>query len=388
MSGGFDDVDLDRLRRRRTVKWSLYGPDVLAAWVAEMDFDVAPVVRDAIRAAVDREDFGYVEPDLGALTTATAGFFAARYGWSVAPARIFPVADVLWGIRAALDVLVPPGAGVVVPTPAYPPLFEVVALTGRPVVAVPMQDPGGWDGLDLDGIDAALGAGAGAGAVLLCSPHNPTGRVFTPAELGTLAGIVARHDARVIADEVHAPLVYDGARHVPYASVSDATAAHAITVTSASKAFNLAGLKCAQVVASNHADAARWRDLGVFAVPGPTPIGIAASTAAYVDGGPWLDALVAHLAADRDRLGALLADELPGVTWRPPDATFLAWLDTTALGLDDPARFFLDAAGVALSDGPPFGAGCEQFVRLNFATSRALLDRIVGAMGAAVRSRR
>jgi cystathionine beta-lyase len=380
----FDDVDLDRLRARRTVKWSLHGPGVLAAWVAEMDFDVAPVVRQAILDAVDREDFGYVEADLGRLTGATSDFLAARYGWDVAPARIFPVADVLTGIAGALDLHVEPGARVVVPTPAYPPFFEVVELTGRSVIAAPMERDDRSDVLDLDAVDAALAAGARA--VLLCTPHNPTGRVFTRDELVALAEVVDRHGARVIADEVHAPLVYAGARHVPYASLSDAAAAHTVTVTSASKAFNLAGLRSAQVVASNHSDATRWRARRVFEVAGPTPIGIAASTAAYAEGGQWLDALVAYLAANRDRLGGLLADALPRVRWHPPSATFLAWLDCAALGLDDPARHFLDRARVAVSDGPPFGPRCEQMVRLNFATSRALLERIVGAMAAAVPS--
>ena len=381
MTWGFDDVDLDRLRARRTVKWSLYGPDVLAAWVAEMDFDVAPVVRRAIVDAVDREDFGYVEADLGALTGATAAFLADRHGWEMSPARIFPIADVLIGIGAALDLHVAPEAPVVVPTPAYPPFFEVVELTHRPVVAVPLVRTATTDVLDLDAIDAALVSGARA--VLLCNPHNPTGRVFTRDELGGLSAIVERHGARVVADEVHAPLVYDGARHVPYASISDVAAAHTVTITSASKAFNLAGLKCAQVVTSNHADAARWRERKVFEVAGPTPIGIAASTAAYAEGGPWLDALVAYLAANRDALGDGLAEHLPGVAWHRPEATFLAWLDCAGLDRDDPARWFLDDARVALSDGPPFGAGNEQRVRLNFATSRALLGRIVEAMASA-----
>jgi cystathionine beta-lyase len=383
MEPGFDDVDLERLRRRRTVKWQLYGPDVLAAWVAEMDFDVAPVVRRALLDAVDREDLGYTEPDLSELTGACTGFLAARYGWTVPPTRVFPVADVLHGISTALDVLATPGAPIVVPSPAYPPFYEVIELTGRTPVPVPLAVDGGRDTLDLDAIDAALGAGAPA--VLLCNPHNPTGRVFTAEELGALADIVDRHGARVVADEVHAPLVLDGRRHVPYATVSDAAAGHAITVTSASKAFNLAGLKCAQVIASNHADAARWRELRVFEVAGPTPLGIAASTAAYRDGRDWLDGLVAYLGANRDHLLALVGSELPGVVCHAPEATFLAWLDCSALGLDDPFRFFLDRAHVALSDGPPFGPGCDQHVRLNFATSRALLERIVTAMGAARR---
>jgi cystathionine beta-lyase len=373
----FDDVDIVRLRARRTVKWSLYGPDVLAAWVAEMDFDVAPVVREAIVAAVEREDFGYVEGDLSELTYACAGFLSRRHGWNVSPNRIVPIADVLAGITAALNCFTPAGAPVVVPTPAYPPFFEVVELTGRPVVAVPLVDRA----LDLDAIDAALGSGARA--MLLCNPHNPSGRAFAIDELRALAAIVDAHGARVVADEVHAPLVYPPYRHAPYATVSDAAEQHAISVTSASKAFNLAGLKCAQMIANNHDDAARLRQLRVFEVPGPTPIGIAASTAAYRDGDEWLDALVDYLDRNRHFLGGRLAVDLPGIACEPPEATFLAWLDCAALGLDDPGRWFLDHARVAVSDGPPFGTGYGQHVRLNFATSRALLERILDALAAA-----
>ena len=382
--GAFDDVDVERLRRRRTVKWTLYGPDVLAAWVAERDFDVAPPVRAAILDAVDREDFGYVAADVGELTTACAGFLDSEHGWRVPPSRIFPVADVLTGISAALDVFAAPGSRVVVPTPAYPPFFEIVELTGREVVAAPMVVEGGRDTLDLDAVDAALGAGART--VLLNNPHNPTGRVFVAGELGALAALVDRHGARVVADEVHAPLVYPGSRHVPYATMPG-TAEHTVTVTSASKAFNLAGLKCAQVVLTNHADAARWRGLRVFEVAGPTPIGIAASVAAYRLGGEWLRDLRDYLDRNRRLMLELLAGEVPAIACRAPEASFLSWLDCSALGLDDPARFFLDRARVAVSDGPPFGPGCEQYVRLNFATSRALIEAIVGAMGAAVRRR-
>jgi cystathionine beta-lyase len=378
MDERFDDVDVERLRRRRTVKWSLYGRDVLAAWVAEMDFDTEPAVRAAIAAAVEREDFGYIPADLDELTTGCAAFMQTQYGWDVAPARVFPVADVLTGIRASFDVFDPERHPVVVPTPAYPPFFEIIELGGRAVEAVPMRE----GCLDVEGIDAALGRGART--VLLCSPHNPTGRVFTATELGALADVVERRRARVVADEVHAPLVYAGARHVPYAMISEATAAHAITVTSMSKAYNLAGLKCAQVIASNHEDAKRWRALRVFEVAGPTPIGIAASIAAYRPS-PWLTELVGYLDANRHFLVERLAQEAPAVTCNLPAATFLAWLDCHALQIDDPARFFLDRAHVALSDGPPFGPGCEHHVRLNFATSRGLLDRIVTAMGHALR---
>lgn len=379
----FDDVHLDRLRARHTVKWSLYGPDVLAAWVAEMDFDVAAPVRRAVLDAVDREDFGYVRADLGELTTACSDRLERAHGWTVAPTRIFPVADVLTGIAAALDHFVPAAAGVVVPTPAYPPFFDVVGLGGRHAVEVPML-PGEprWR-LDLDRIDAELASGARA--VLLCNPHNPTGRVFTVDELLELSEVVERHGARVVADEVHAPLVLPGAVHVPYASLSASTAAHTLTVTSASKAWNIAGLRCAQVVTSNHDDAAAWRRLPLFAVPGPTPLGVAASTAAYRHGEPWRAQLVAYLDAGRRLLGELVSLHLPEVAVVEPEATFLAWLDCTGLGRDDPARHFLQHGRVALSDGPPFGGGNEQFVRLNYGTSHELLERIVTAMAGAVR---
>ena len=379
----FDDVDLGRLRRRRTVKWSLYGPDVLAAWVAEMDFDVAAPIRSALLAAVERQDFGYVAADLSELTSSCASFLLDAHDWEVPPTRVFPVADVLAGIAGALDTFVAEGAPVVLPTPAYPPLFEVIELGRRPVVPVPMVTQEGRPGLDLQAIDDAFAAGARA--MLLCNPHNPTGRAFGRDELVPLADIVDRRGARVVADEVHAPLVYPERRHVPYASSCPAAADHTVTVTSASKAWNLAGLKCAQVVTSNHADSAAWRRLPVFQVPGPAPLGVAASMAAYGSGAAWLGDLVRYLASNRALLGDLLAAELPGVTYHRPEATYLAWLDCTALDLEDPARHFLDHGGVAVSDGPPFGAGSEQFVRLNFATSSAVLERIVAAMGASVR---
>jgi cystathionine beta-lyase len=157
-------------------------------------------------------------------------------------------------------------------------------------------------------------------------------------------------------------------------------------VTSASKAFNIPGLKCAQVVTTNHADAAQWRGLPLLQAPGPAPLGIAASVAAYRAGRSWLRDLRTYLDGNRRLLADLLAEHVPGVVGAVPEATYLAWLDCSRLGVEDPARFFLEHARVAVSDGPPFGRGCEQHVRLNFATSRALLERIVRVMGGAVRT--
>jgi len=383
---GAFDVDLEAVRRRRTVKWTLYGPDVLAAWVAEMDFDAAPVVRRAVRDAVERQDFGYLEADLSSLTGACSRFLERAHGWTVPPTRIFPVADVLVGIAAALDHHVPAGAPVVVPTPAYPPFFEVVALGGRPVVEVPVVDDGaGRLTLDLDAIDRALAAGARG--VLLCNPHNPIGRAYEPGELRALADLVERHGAAVVADELHGPLAHPGHRYTPYATVSDAAGAHSTTVVAASKAWNVPGLKCAQVLTTNHDAAAWWRALPDFAVPGATPIGVAANIAAYDEGEPWLAELRRQLATNRDLLVDLVAEELSGAVLRAPEATYLAWIDCAALDLDDPAGFFLREAKVALNEGAAFGAGHERCVRLNYGTSPEILEQIVGRMGAALRSR-
>ena len=388
MSAQFDDVDVERLRRRRTVKWTLYGPDVLAAWVAEMDFDVAPVgARRARSTRSTARTSATSIADLGELTTACADFLAAEYGWTVPPARIFPVADVLTGISAALDVFVAAGSGVVVPTPAYPPFFEIVELTGREVVAAPMIRAAGRDALDLDAIDAALGAGARA--VLLCNPHNPTGRVFTADELGALAAIVDRHGARVVADEVHAPLVYAGARATsrtrrcrtrPPRTRHGDVGVEGVQPRRPEVRAGRRDESCRRgaVAASCASSRSRARRRSGSRRPtrrtGPAATGCATSSRTST--------------ATADCSPSSWPPSCPASPVRLPEATFLAWLDCSALGLDDPARFFLDHARVALSDGPPFGPGCEQHVRLNFATSRALLEQIVGAMGAAIRRRR
>ena len=381
----FDDLDPEELRARRTVKWSKYGPDVLAAWVAEMDFPVAPAVLDAITDAVVRQQFGYPTDDADTgLPEAFAAWSQDHHGWPVDPARVHSLPDVVRGVELAIESFSRPGSPVILPTPAYMPFFTVPGRVGRAVIEVPMRP--GDDGrceLDLDAIDAAFAAGAAS--IILCHPYNPVGRAFTVAELAALAEVVDRHGGRVISDEIHAPLTYRPAQHVPYASISDLTAGHALTITSPSKAWNLAGLKCAVAVTSNDADEQRWSTMAASA-EGASTIGIEASIAAYRDGGPWLDAAVAYLDQTRTWLAELLADRLPAVRYTPPEATYLAWLDCRGLDLPvEPAEFFLDHARVALNAGPAFGAGYHGFARMNLATSRALLERMVDAMAASLR---
>jgi cysteine-S-conjugate beta-lyase len=382
----FDRVGLPALRARRTLKWTRHPPDVLPAWVAEMDVGVAEPVREALLAAIARGELGYPPPgDRTELPAACAGFLAAAHGWAVDPAAVHPVCDVLTGVRIALGLSGAPGTPVVLPTPAYPPFFDVVRQSGRPPAEVPMVDGPGGFALDLDGVDRALRAGATA--VLLCTPHNPTGRVFRRAELAALAATVERHGARVVSDEVHAPLAHPGHRHVPYAAATPEGARHTITVVSASKAWNMPGVKCAQVVLTDPADRARWEEaVPAFEQAGASPLGIAANIAAYTAGGQWLAQVRAQLDVQRTALAGLVDRHLPGVRYRVPEATYLAWLDCRGLGLDrPPGEVFLDRGRVAVNDGAEFGAAGAGFVRLNFGTAGDRLEEIVRRMGVALR---
>jgi cystathionine beta-lyase len=385
----FDLTD-EELRAAASVKWTYHPPDVLPAWVAEMDVRPCPPVLAAVRTAVGRGTLGYpaLDRDTG-LPEATAAFLDRRFGWAVDPALVFSCGDVMAGVRLVLETLCA-DAPVVVPTPSYPPFLGVVPLTGRAVVEVPCRPDGGPDGgtaarehfvhdrrgagLDLDGIDAALAAGART--VLLAQPHNPLGRAFGPAELAALRDVVVRHGARVISDEIHAPLVLPGATHTPYASIGG-TADHVTTVVAASKAWNVPGLKCAQVVAGGAADFAALTGLAHVANHGTSPLGVVATAAAYTDGEDWLDGLLPQLTARRDQFGTLLAEHLPDVGWAPMQATYLAWLDVRGRGLRDPAGVALHRGRVAVMPGRDFGTGYEGFVRVNLATSADRLVEVV-----------
>jgi cystathionine beta-lyase len=372
------DLSDDDLRRGWSVKWTLPPAGVLPAWVAEMDARPCPAVHEAVRAAVERGTFGY--PPFDALTDLRevfAAFAAARYGWRVDPALVVSTGDVMAGVRFVLETLCEP-APVVVPVPSYPPLLHVVPLTGRQVVTVPALD--GDRRLHVDAIEAAFAAGART--ILLSNPHNPLGRAWSTPELEALRDAALRHGARVISDEIHGPLVLPGATHVPYASI-EGTAGHATTVTSASKAFNVPGLKCAQIVTGTLADATTLTGVHFVANHGVSPLGLIATRAAYADGGDWLDAVVAALGDRRAELAKLLAERLPGVVWTPPEATYLAWLDVTGTGLPDPVERALTAGGVMLSRGPDFGPDHHLFTRLAFATSAERLERIVDGLARA-----
>lgn len=374
----------EQLRLRRTAKWASYDQDVLAAPVAEMDFPLAPVLHQALEGAIQRSETGYAPRD-NSLPVATAGMLERLSGLSVSPEAIKVLPDVLKGIDLAIKAFSRPGSAVVVLTPSYPPFFMVPPGAGRQVVEVPLATVDGHYTFDIDGIDHALAAGAGS--VILCNPYNPIGRVFTREELGALSDVVEKHGARVISDEVHAPLTYPGVTFTSYPTVNESAARHSVTLTSASKGWNVAGLKCAQIVLTNEADQDPWSRLPFLETHGASILGILANKVAYTEGEPWLQEIIRYLDGNRHLLAALIEEHLPGVRYTIPEATYLAWLDCRALGLDDPSAFFLEHARVAVNPGANFGESGRGFVRLNFATSRSILTEIIQRMGHAITNR-
>jgi cystathionine beta-lyase len=380
----FDALTEESLRSAGSLKWTRFG-NATGAWVAEMDFGTAPVVTRALHAAVDAGRFGYLPTDAALeMARACAGWQSRRYGWEVPAEWITPLPDVLAGLQAAIEHFTPAGSPVVLPTPAYMPFLVVPGMLGREIIEVPMvPDDDGRPTYDLDGLDRAFRAGARL--LIHCNPHNPVGRVFTDAEQLALAEVVQRYGVRVFSDEIHAPLVHPGAVHRPYASLSEVTAGHTVTATSASKAWNLPGLKAAQFLLSNEADAGHWAEVGFFAAHGAANLGVAANTAAFDEGEAWLDGVLGYLDGNRWLLGELLAEHLPEVGYTAPEGTYLAWLDCRELTVEGSlGDHFLQRADVALIDGPDCGAAGAGHVRLNFATPRPVLTTIVERMAAAV----
>ncbi len=388
--------DLTDVEARRALpeKWGGVDPDVLPAWVAEMDFAVAEPIREALARAVADGVTGYPAFALGGpLGEAYAGFAQRHFGHEVDPSLVIPVVDVTAGVRLAVDVLSAPEP-VVMTLPGYPPLIDIGEITGRKRLDLVVDPDAPRAELDLDELDRLLDpSGGGASTVLLINPHNPWGRVFTRAELEGLRDVVTRHGARVVADEIHAPLVLAGApaRHTPYLSL-DGTADHAVALVSASKAFNVAGLKCAQLVAPDPATRDLLRNVPMARNDSWSSLGVVAAIAAYTEGDAWLAALIDRLSANRDLLAQLLAEHLPEARMRPLEATYLAWLDLRAYGHDDPAAVALERGRVRLAAGHDFHPGLTGHVRLNIATSpdrlREVVRRTASALAGGFEARR
>lgn len=381
------ELAVPALRQRPGTKWHRYPDDVLPAWVAEMDFAVAEPVQAAINQVVQLGGYGYEDPaTYEALANAFAEHMARRFGWSANPEWVVPVGDLLQALYGAVLAYSAPGEGVVLQTPIYPPFLAAVTETSRRVVESPLIEAGGR--LAVDGAGLRRAAEAGARVLLFCNPHNPTGRVFERDELLAVSQAAVEYDLVVVSDEIHADLVYPGRHHIPLATLGPDIAARTVTITSATKGFNIPGLRCgvmhfgsAELLGRLQAHFPQ-RLLGKANV-----LGVAATVAAWREGEQWLGAVMRRLLDNRAYVGGFLGDRLPEIGYHPPEGTYFAWLDCRPLALlDAPDQFFLDRARVALSDGRAFGPPGDGHVRLNFATSPAILEEILERMARAIRA--
>lgn len=376
-------LPLAELRERSSEKWREYPADVLPLFVAETDFPLAPAISTALQRAVEIGDTGFIASRTP-LAESFASFASRRYGWEPDPARMRSTADVSMGIVEILRRVTQPGERIVVTPPVYPPFYDLVAEAGAEVERVPLGDTGtGWE-LDLDGIRTAFEDGATA--ILLCNPHNPTGTVHDRDSLAALAELADEFGVAVVSDEIHAPLAQPGTGFTPFLAVNDAAQRVGYAVVSASKAFNLAGLKCALMVTADDETSAVVRGLPVEVEWRTGQFGLLAAVAAFSEeSDAWLDGLLRTLDENRVLLEDLLAARLPGARYRLPDAGYLAWIDLSALGWgDNPARRILKDAKVALHFGPAFGAEGAGHVRLNFGTSPEILTEAIERIAALV----
>ncbi len=373
------DLTDEQARRALPLKWGTVPPDVIPAWVAEMDYAVDPVVMEAVQGALRDGVTGYPLERDPALGESYAAWAARHFGWAPEPDVVLPVVDVTAGVRLALDVLSGPG-GVVFPTPGYNAQHGLAGVTGRREHLLEVPPSAERAEIDLDRLDRLFAEGAQT--LLLTQPHNPWGRAFTRAELEGVRDVLVRHGARVVSDEIHAPLVLPGAEHVSYLAI-EGTHDHAVAVVAASKAYNIAGLKCAQLVVPSTAARERLAAEPMSRNDSWSPPGVIAARAAYDPGDPWLASLVERLDEQRALLGSLLASHLPEVRMRPVEATYLAWLDASAHGHDDAAAVALERGRVMVSDGASYAPGSTGHVRLNFATSPDRLTQVVARLAKA-----
>ena len=379
--------DFDQLFDRHhtgSTKWSRYPADVLPMWVADMDFAAPPVIVQALQQRLLHPLLGYsVAQDN--LREAIVADLWNKYAWQVKPQELIFLPGVESGFNMALKALVQAQQNVVVQVPNYPPLRHAPAHWGLNKVELEFNAQA--DGTYATPLDALRESLKGGGALLLSNPHNPIGKVFDREELQAIADICAAQDAWIISDEIHAELCFDGRLHIPTASLSPEISKRTITLMSASKAYNIAGLKTSFMIIQDAALRERVNHARCGMVDSVNPLGMEATRVAYSEAAPWLAELKSYLQANRDWLVDAVRTRLPGVTINVPQGTYLAWLDCTALDLPDPQRFFLEQGKVGLSAGLDFGDRHQQFVRLNFGCPRALLEEGIARMERALANR-
>jgi cystathionine beta-lyase len=378
------DAPIDRRAVADCRKWNRYPADALPMWVADMDFAVPESIQVALRTRLSHAVFGYAGPP-ASLIEAILEMLETRHGWKVAPEAIVMLPGVEPGFNMALRGLLSPGDGVVVQTPVYAPIRAAPLHWGLRRIEVPLQPTSSEFSADLSALQKAFGA-QGTKAMLLCNPHNPTGKVYDANELNTIASACLRHNILIISDEIHSDLVYEGAQHRPIAALAPEIAENSITLMSASKTYNIAGLKAAFAIVPNASLRQAFIAARAGLVDSVNLMGLVATEAALRGGEAWRRAVLAYLQANRDFLTREIAQRFPMIGFRPPQASFLAWLDCGSLSLaPDPAQFILEKARVAVSSGEEFGSLGAGHIRLNFGCRRstlmAALDRLEKAFG-------
>lgn len=374
------------LRKLTSVKWSQYDGDVIPVFVAEMDFGIPPPVADAIRRIVDANDYGYPDASLSSGTRLARAFcdrMAARFGWTPQPEHVIPVSDLVQAIYAPVYVFSEPGDGVIVQVPCYPPFRKAMQETGRRFIPLPMVSDGEKYVCDFAALEGLVDERTRI--IVLCNPHNPTGRVFSREELLEFGRFAEKHDLIVISDEIHADLVYGEKRHLPFASLAPELAARCITINSPTKSFNFPGLRAAVMHFSGTLHDRFLSRLPYRLLGQLNTIGMEATIAAWTQGQPWLDMVMSHLASTKETVGKVLTARIPEIAFHDTEATYLMWLDCSRLNLPCSAYdFFLREAAVAFSAGESFDPGCRNFVRLNFATTTTIMEEALGRITTAV----
>lgn len=368
------DTPVDR-RGTASYKWDSMPSGVLPMWVADMDLRTAPCITDALMRRVQHGIFGYTRvPE--SYYAATTHWFEQRHGWTIDPSHIIYTSGVVPAISAIIKAMTRPGDKILVQTPAYNCFFSSIRNNGCTALpALLSADERGYYTIDFDALEH-LAADPACRLMLLCNPHNPVGRVWTRDELSRIADICLRHDLFVIADEIHCELTYPGHDYTPWATVNpDMTLRSAICV-SPSKAFNIAGLQIANIIAPDPDVRARIdRAINDNEVCDVNPFGVAATIAAYNEGAEWLDALRQYLYGNFGIVREFFAERLPELTVTPLEGTYLAWIDCRATGMDSETldRLLVQRGYVQLSPGTIYGPGGDGYMRLNFACPRPTL---------------
>lgn len=384
----FDQV-IER-RNTNSVKWDfsedVFGAtDVLPMWVADMDFLAPPAVIEALTVRAQHGVYGYSE-SMSGYYEAVKDWMSKRHGWAIEKDWIVFSPGVVPALNWLVRALTKPGDKVIIQPPVYPPFLKAIENNSCEPVFNPLKRENGRYTMDLVGLEMELSAGAKM--LILCSPHNPVGRVWERVELERLADLCLAHGVIVIADEIHSDLIYPGQKHVSYATLSEKAADHSIVCTAPSKTFNLAGLQTSNILISNPDWRRAFREMmSLNGIHHPNVFGLTALEAAYRQGEEWLDGLMAYLAGNLKFLTDYLAQEVPQVKVVQPEGTYLVWLDFQALKFEPEAlqEFLLKSARVALNAGHTFGPGGAGFARMNIAcphsTLQEGLERIARAIG-------